>query len=280
MMMNDRDRDIGRSSALIRSHAGDLKPKIAVILGSGLGAVSDLMQEKAAIDYSDLPGFPRPTVAGHEGVLSIGTVNNVPVYYLKGRVHLYEGLGFDPLKVMIRTLKKRGVEKLIITSASGGLHADWEPGHLMVINDHINLMGAHPLIGENDDEWGPRFLGQEQAWDSHLRSLLLQTAKDQNIVLHEGVYCALSGPTFETPAEVRMIKTLGADAVGMSSVPENIIARHCGLSCLGLSAIVNRATGLGPEKPSHEQTLQGAKLCEERMAQLLSSFISTLSASA
>ncbi|MFN3826209.1 MAG: purine-nucleoside phosphorylase [Micavibrio sp.] len=275
--MNDMDRDIGRAAAMIRSHVGDLKPRMAVLLGSGLGAVSALLEETAAIDYSDIPGFPHPTIEGHQGVLSIGTVNNVPVYFLKGRVHMYEGEGFDALKVMIRTLKKREVNTLVITSAVGSLHEDWTPGNLMAISDHINMMDSHPLIGPNDDEWGPRFPSQENAWDRDLRDRLLKAAAGQNVTLHEGIYCGRSGPSFETPAEVRMLQKIGGDAVGMSAIPENLIARHCGMNCVGIAAIVNRATGLGAEKPSHEQTLQGARLCEDNIAKVLSTFISICS---
>ncbi len=275
--MTDMNLQIQAAAALIREHAQGLQPKLAVILGSGLGAVADLLKPAATIPYTQIPGFPPPTVEGHEGTFMSGTVDNVPVYYLKGRVHLYEGLGPDPLKVMIRTLKTLGVETLVITNACGGLHEDLGPGSLMAITDHINRMGTNPLVGPNDDEWGPRFPSQEGAWNESLRRLLVDGAAKEGVKIHEGVFSAHLGPTFETPAEIRAVRVMGGDAVGMSTVPENIIARHCGLECVGLAAVVNRAAGMGFEKPSHEQTLIGAKLAEGNMAKALRAFINAYS---
>ncbi len=270
---NQLNDQIGEAAALIRARAGGLQPKIAVVLGSGLGAVADLMNEHARIPYTDLPGFSPVAVSGHEGTLVIGTVGGVPVFYLKGRTHIYEGVGADPIKATIRTLKKLGVETLVLTNACGGLHEDLQPGSIMLINDHINRMGTNPLVGPNDDEWGPRFPSQEDAWNPGLRQLMLMGAQDNQVRLTEGVYSAHLGPTFETPAEVRAARIMGADAVGMSTVPENIIARHCGMECVGLAVIVNRAAGMGFEKPSHEQTLIGARMAEADMAKIIKSFI-------
>lgn len=278
--MSGLNAEIQAAAAIIRERAQGLQPKIAVLLGSGLGAVADLLKETASIPYSELPGFSPPTIEGHEGSLRIGTVDGVPAYYLKGRVHLYEGVGANPLKVMIRTLKTLGVETLIITNACGGLHEDLQPGSIMLIRDHINRMGTNPLVGPNDDDWGPRFPSQEGAWNEGLRRLMLDGAEKNGVRLHEGVYSAHLGPTFETPAEIRMVRILGVDAVGMSTVPENIIARHCGLECVGLAAIVNRAAGMGFEKPSHEQTLIGAKMAEGNMAKLIKTFIQDYNAKA
>lgn len=266
---------IQAAAAIIRERAQGLQPKLAVILGSGLGAVANLLKETASIPYADLPGFSPASVEGHEGTLKIGTIDQTPVYYLKGRTHLYEGVGADPIKCMIRTMKTLGVEALIITNSCGGLHEDLQPGSIMLIRDHINRMGTNPLVGPNDDDWGPRFPSQEDAWNPGLRSLMLDSANQNNIRLTEGVYCAHLGPTFETPAEIRMIRIMGADAVGMSTVPENIIARHCGLPCVGLGAIVNRGAGMGFEKPSHEQTLIGAKMAEDNMAKIIRTFINS-----
>lgn len=273
--MSVLNSQIQSAAAIIRERAKDLQPKIAVVLGSGLGAVADLLKESASIPYSDLPGFSPAAVEGHEGTLKIGTVDNTPVYYLKGRTHLYEGVGADPIKVVIRTMKTLGVETLVLTNACGGLHEDLQPGSIMLIRDHINRMGTNPLVGPNDDEWGPRFPSQEDAWNSGLRQLMLAGAGKNGISLHEGIYSAHLGPTFETPAEIRMVRIMGVDAVGMSTVPENIIARHCGMECVGLAAIVNRAAGMGFEKPSHEQTLIGAKLAENNMAKLIRAFINS-----
>lgn len=271
--MSVLNSQIQSAAAIIRERAHGLQPRLAVLLGSGLGAVADLLKEAASISYADLPGFSPPTIEGHDGTLKIGTVDSTPVYYLKGRVHLYEGLGADPLKVMIRTLKTLGVETLVITNACGGLHEDLQPGSLMVIRDHINLMGTNPLSGPNDTEWGPRFPSQENAWNTGLRRLLMDGAEAAGVKITEGVYSAHLGPTFETPAEIRIVRILGVDAVGMSTVPENIIARHCGIECVGIAAIVNRAAGMGFEKPSHEQTLIGAKMAEGNMAKVIREFI-------
>lgn len=271
--MSRLNADIDESAALIRARAGGLQPKIAVVLGSGLGAVADLMAEAASIPYADLTGFSPASVSGHEGTLKTGTVSGVPVFYLKGRTHLYEGVGADPIKVAIRTMKKLGVEVLVLTNACGGLHEDLHPGSIMLIGDHINHMGVNPLTGPNDDEWGPRFPSLEDAWNPGLRRLMLAGARKEGVRLTEGVYSAHLGPTFETPAEIRAVRVMGADAVGMSTVPENIIARHCGMECVGLAAIVNRAAGMGFEKPSHEQTLIGARMAESDMAKIIRAFI-------
>lgn len=277
--MTDLDTQIQSAASIIRGHAKGLSPKLAVILGSGLGAVADLLKEAASVPYLDLPGFSPLSVEGHEGTLKIGTINDVPVYYLKGRVHLYEGIGTDPLKVMIRTMKSLGVETLIITNASGGLHEDLVPGSLMAISDHINRTSTNPLTGPNDEQWGPRFPSMINAWNDGLRTLLISGAAKAGIRIHEGIYGWHLGPTFETPAEVRAARIAGVDAVGMSSVPENILARHCGMECVGLVAIVNRAAGMGFEVPSHEQTLAGARMAEGDMAIALREFISAYSLS-
>ena len=251
------------------------EPRLAVMLGSGLSPVADLLDEKAALPYTDIPGFPQPTVAGHEGHLRAGYVGNVPVIFLKGRQHYYEGEGFAGLKVIIRSLKTLGVQTLFLTNAAGSLRAESGVGSLVIIRDHINLMGMNPLIGPNDDDWGPRFVSMDNCWDEKLRQSLTALAADHNIPAAEGVYAAFAGPNFETPAEVRMAGILGADTVGMSTVPENLIARHCGLICVGVSAITNLAEGLGDETLSHDHTLAGAEKAAGHMASLIQRFITT-----
>lgn len=265
--------NIVKSAEIIRENCGALKPRLAVVLGSGLGAVANLLDETASIPYTALPGFPRPTVAGHEGLLRIGTVAGAPVIFLKGRVHLYEGGGADPLKTIVRTLKTAGVDTLFLTNAAGSLDPQYPPGSLVAVKDHLNLLGTNPLVGHNDDEWGPRFPPMDNCWDGDLRARLVKTAKAENIPLGQGVLAGLLGPSFETHAEIRMLKVLGADTVGMSMVAENIVARHCGLRCVGVSAITNLAAGLGDEQLSHAHTLAGAKLAEEKMAALVRVFI-------
>ncbi len=273
--MAEEQNNIQDCAAIIRDKAPDFQPKIAVMLGSGLGVVADLMEEVAEISYTDLPGFPQPSVAGHEGNLRCGTVEGTPVIFLKGRQHLYEGEGVSGLKTMIRTIKTLGVEVLFLTNAAGSMIASFGPGSLMAITDHINLTGTNPLTGPNDEAWGPRFLDMSQAWDKGLRQTLMESANRAEVTLGTGVYACFLGPTFETPAEINMAKAIGADLVGMSTVPENIIANHCGLKCVGVSAVTNLAAGMGSELLSHEQTLAGAKLAENSMAKLVRSFVSS-----
>lgn len=276
--MTNSSQHIKDAAAFIQSELPGFSPKIAVILGSGLGAVADLLDEKARIPYTDLPGFPRPTVAGHEGLMRLGTVGSTDVIFMKGRVHLYEGTGVEPLKVMIRTLKTLGIENLVLTNAAGSLQRDYPAGSLMAITDHINLSGTNPLLGLNDDEWGPRFQPMEDAWNPELREKLFAAASATNIRLGQGVYAHFLGPTFETPAEIRMAKTIGADLVGMSTVPENIIANHCGLKVVGCSAVTNLGAGMDQdEKLSHDHTLVGAAKAEKDMAKLLGRFIADFS---
>lgn len=264
---------IEKAGTIIREAGHGLSPEIAVMLGSGLGAVAGLMEERAALPYTALPGFPQPTVAGHEGLLRVGMVGGVPAYFLKGRQHLYEGEGADGLKSIIRTLKTLGVKTLVLTNAAGSIREDYPPGSVVAITDHINLTGTNPLTGTNDDEWGPRFVAMNNAWDDKLRAVLLDAGEQAGVSAGAGVYACFLGPTFETPAEVNMARVLGADLVGMSTVPENIIARHCGIECVGISAVTNLAEGLTDVPLSHEQTLEGAKRAEEKMAALIGAFI-------
>ena len=272
-MGRETDKNIQDCAAVIRKKRPGFAPKVAVVLGSGLSAVADLMKEEALISYTELPGFPRPTVAGHEGSLRLGTVEGVPAAFLKGRAHLYEGVGADPLKVMIRTLKTLGTEILFLTNAAGSLRHEYGPGSVVAISDHINLTGVNPLAGPNEDEWGPRFPPMGDAWDPVLRATLIREAKADGAAIGEGVYAQFMGPTFETPAEIRMAKAIGADLVGMSTVAENIIARHCGLKCVGASAVTNLAAGLGDEPLDHEHTLKNARLAEDKMAMAVRGFI-------
>lgn len=271
------DKYIHKAAAVIGKRSKGIKPVLAVTLGSGLGAIADLMEgPSVTIPYTALPGFPQATVAGHEGSLKIGTLHGTPVVFMKGRKHLYEGPqeAAAAIKIIIRTLKTIGVEILFLTNAAGSLRAEYGPGSVVAISDHINMTGTNPLCGPNDDQWGPRFVPMENAWDADLRTLLLAEGKKAGVSpLGAGVYCQFMGPTFETLAEVRTAKILGADTVGMSTAVENIIARHCGIKCVGVSAITNLAAGMSDEPLSHEQTLQGAKMAEDNMIRLIGSFI-------
>ena len=274
--MTDMDAQIEKAAAVITKRMKGLRPRIAITLGSGLGKAAGLLDDAIVIPYADLPGFPRPTVAGHEGSLCIGRLDGAPVIFMKGRKHLYEGPAeaAAAIKAVIRTLKTVGVEILFLTNAAGSLRPEYPPGSLVAISDHINLTGFNPLCGPNDDKWGERFPPMDNAWDAGLRALLLAEGKKAGVVpLGAGVYAQFMGPTFETPAEIRMARAIGADTVGMSTAVETIVARHCGLKCVGVSAITNLAAGMGEEALSHEQTLAGAALAEENMIKLIRAFV-------
>ena len=234
------------------------RPRFGIVLGSGLGQLAEAVEDAVAVPYTDLPGFPRPTVAGHGGRLVLGRIGGVPVAVLQGRAHLYEGGDPETLRTPVRALRRAGAETLILTNAAGSLRPDVGPGRLMAITDHINLTGHNLLIGPNDEAIGPRFPSLRDAYDPRLLTAMRASAGERGIDLAEGVYLAVSGPSFETPAEIRAYRTLGADAVGMSTVQETILARHCGLRVAAISVITNLAEGLGDEPLSHEQTLRAA----------------------
>lgn len=246
------------ASSVITARARGFRPRVGIILGSGLGGLADRLADPVTIPYADLPDFPQPEVHGHAGSLVLGRLSGVPVACFKGRVHAYEGKGPDAMKVPIRTLKALGAEVLYITCAAGSLRPSVGPGRLMTITDHINLQGGNPLVGPNDETWGPRFPPMTDAYDHELRAAQRKAADEVGINLAEGVYAAWLGPSFETPAEVRMIRTLGGDAVGMSTVPECILARHCGLRVTGTAVITNLGVGLSEGPVDHDQTLRAA----------------------
>ncbi len=250
----------------------DFTPRIGIILGSGLGGLADALTDPARFPYSDLDGFPQPTVAGHGGTLHMGELNGLPVAVFQGRKHIYEGGDPGAMRVPIRYLQQTGVETLFVTNAAGSLNADVGPGRLMAIADHINLLGVNPLTGPNDDAVGPRFPSLRDAYDPALLQKLRDAAGALAIDLAEGVYLATAGPTFETPAEIRMFRTVGADAVGMSTVPEVILARHAGLRVAAVSAITNLAEGMGGEELSHEQTLRNAEIAARDLVRLVQKF--------
>lgn len=262
--------------AIITQKLGALKPKIAIILGSGLGGLADKVEAPVKIAYRDLPGFPILTVVGHTGELIAGKLDGVDVIAFKGRKHFYETDDPYPLKTMIRAAKAVGVETLFVSNAAGALRPDMKVSELMAIADHINYMGLSPLSGPNDETFGPRFVPMTEAWDPHLRAQLIVTAQKLNIKLHEGVYMAFRGPTFETPAEIRMAIKMGADAVGMSSVPDCIIARHCGMKVVGCSMLTNMGAGLSDEKLSHAHTLEMAARGAAAFEKLVTEFVKAL----
>jgi xanthosine phosphorylase len=257
---------------VILERAGEA-PRIGIVLGSGLGQVAEAVEGATAIPYSDLPGFPEPTVEGHAGQVVAGRIGGVPVLALQGRAHLYEGGDLDLIRVPVRALRAAGAEILLLTNAAGSLRIDLGPGSLMLIEDHINLTGTNVLVGPNDDELGPRFPSLRDAYDPELRAQMRVAARDLDVELLEGVYLAVSGPSFETPAEIRAFHTLGADAVGMSTVHETTVARHCGLRVVAVSAIVNYAEGMSDDPVSHEQTLRDGARAAADLAPLITRFV-------
>lgn len=271
-------QEVDRSVSAIKAAYGGEFPKVALILGSGLGKFGDMMDIDTIISYDQIPDFPKPTVAGHAGRLLIGKVGKTPLVCMQGRMHLYEGHPADKLAISIRTFKRLGVEKLIITNAAGSLHLDMPAGSIMRIDDHVNMSGHNPLIGLNDEEFGPRFFDMTEAYDPDMRDRLAHSARELNIHLRSGVYVQLTGPNFETPAEIRMLGKLGIDAVGMSTVQECLVARHCGIAVAGVSLITNLGAGLSPTPLSHEETLTEAEKAFGDISRLLVHFIDGLSA--
>jgi len=261
---------------VIRARKPGFEPRVAMILGSGLGVLAEQMLDAVSISYADLPGFPISTVHGHAGELVLGTLAGVPVVCMKGRGHFYEGYGAHVMTSAVRTFKLLGCEMLLVTNAAGSLRPEVDAGSVVVLTDHISLLPGSPMAGPNDDRFGPRFFSMANAYDADLRALVKETAAAKNITLAEGVYLAAPGPNFETAAEIRAFKTLGADVVGMSVVPEVISARHCGLKVVGVSAITNLAEGLSPFPLSHEQTLKYAAIASKDLVALIHSFVERL----
>jgi xanthosine phosphorylase len=261
---------------LLDTHGDRARAHLGIVLGSGLGALADAVQDPVVVPYADLPGFPASTVTGHAGRFVAGTLAGRRVAVLQGRAHVYEGTSGPQLAVGVRTLAALGVRTLLVTNAAGSLRAQAPPGHLMALTDHINMMGVNPLAGPNDDELGPRFVGLGDAYDRDILAALRTAAAATGVPLSEGVYLAVAGPSFETPAEIRAFRTLGADAVGMSTVPEVIVARHAGLRVGAISAITNLAEGMGDVPLSHEQTLASAADGARHLQRLLTAVLPEL----
>lgn len=275
--MTTANVNIKKCAAVIAARAPGFKPKIGMILGSGLGVISEQIQNATIIDYKELPGFYVTSLEGHSKRMHLGMLKGVPVVCLEGRTHYYEGVGStESIRTIIRTLQAIGCEILLTTNAVGSLRLEHGPGNLMAIEDHINFTGQNPLIGPNDDEFGDRFVSMDNAYDAELRQKLLAIASKENIPLSSGVYLATSGPTFETHAEIRMYQMLGGHAVGMSTVPETIVARHCGLKVLSVCAITNFGAGLSKEILSHAGTLRGAKLATDNLIKLFLEFVAAM----
>ncbi|MFW5985993.1 MAG: purine-nucleoside phosphorylase [Halanaerobiales bacterium] len=246
---------INGSAEFIRGKT-DIEPEKGLILGSGLGVLADEIKERIEVPYQEIPDFPVSTVKGHNGQFVVGKLEGVPVVAMQGRFHYYEGYSLQQIILPVRVMKKLGIDTIIITNAAGGINRSFNPGDFMIISDHINLMGDNPLRGRNLDEFGPRFPDMSEAYDRELIKLAERVAAAQGIIIRKGVYAAMTGPSFETPAEIRYLAGNGADAVGMSTVPEVIAARHLGITVLGISCITNMAAGILPQPLSHEEVIE------------------------
>ena len=265
---------VSEAAAFLRNRLGPLAPKMGLVLGSGLGAVADAVAEPVVVPYGEIPHFPQSTVVGHSGRMVAGLLGGVPVIVMQGRVHFYEG--YTPLEVTfpIRVLGALGLRAVVLTNAAGGIAAGYRIGQLVALADHINLMGFNPLVGPNEPRFavrpgaGLRFFDMTEAYSKKLRALASAAAEEEGFPLAEGVYLAVSGPSFETPAEIRAFRSLGATLVGMSTVPETIVARHMGMEVLGISCVTNLAAGLGVTALSHEEVFEAGRQVEHRLARL------------
>lgn len=265
-----------QAAEIIRQAKPDFKPQVAIVLGSGLGRLAEQITDATSIAYHDIPGYPVSTVVGHSGQMILGYLESVPVVCLQGRPHRYEGTEAAVFKTFVRTLKLLGCEIFLATNASGSLRKEVGPGSLVLIKDHINMQGFNPLIGENQEEFGERFFPLDNSYDFKLREQFQTAAKQLGIALNEGVYLSVLGPNYETAAEIRAFQALGADVVGMSTVPEVLVARHCGLRVAVLSTITNLGTGLTTVSHSHEAVCKAADLATDKLCQLISKFLTGL----
>lgn len=256
------------AAAAVRARV-TFEPRLGMVLGSGLGALADHVEAAGSVAYSDIPHFPTATVPGHAGRLLLGWLEGKPVATLQGRVHLYEGYTAHQVVFPIRVLYALGCRTLLVSCAAGGLNREWRAGDLMVITDHINFQGTNPLVGPNDETLGPRFPDMSRPYDRQLVELAERCAVEERVVLRRGVYVAVLGPSYETAAELRMLRALGADAVGMSTVPEVIAARHMGMRVLGIAAITDMATGEVVQPVTHEEVLRVARELEPRFVRLV-----------
>lgn len=264
------------TTGFIRAQSS-VKPKIGLVLGSGLGAFVNEVEVDCAIEYGDIPHFNAPTVDGHSGRLIMGHINELPVAILQGRVHFYEGHSMEKVVYPMRTLSMLGVESVVLTNSAGGLDPNMSPGDFMVIEDHINMMGVNPLMGPNIQHLGPRFPDMTEAYDKALTEKLCSAMDTQKIKYWKGIYCGVSGPAYETPAEVRFLQMIGGKAVGMSTVPECIAANHMGLRVCAVSCITNPAAGLSKHKLTHEEVTERAQSVEKKFCLFLSDFLKSYS---
>ena len=271
-------QQIDEAADAIRSRTS-YKPRIGLILGSGLNALADSVQKADLIPFGDLPNWPRSTVQGHAGRLVIGELEGQSVFVMQGRVHFYEGYSMSQITLPVRVMLRLGLEMMIVTNAAGGINPDYLPGDVMLITDNLNLVGmsgANPLMGPNIDELGPRFPDMSRAYDLELMEKARKVASENKISLHEGVYCGLSGPSFESPADLRFLRMAGADAVGMSTVPEVIVARHGGLRVLGFSGISNKANLDGSTITTHEEVIEAGRVITPKIETIVRGVLRSL----
>jgi purine-nucleoside phosphorylase len=264
-----------RAAQMIRSRV-NTNVSVAIVLGSGLGSFAEDLGDATKILYQDIPGFAQATVEGHAGQFVIGKAGDINVAAMQGRFHFYEGYSLEEVTFPIRVLKLLGVKTLILTNAAGSLNTEFNPGTLMVIADHINLMGVNPLIGPNEDRFGPRFPDLTSTYAPELQNLVIEEAKAMGLEMRRGVYAALSGPSYETPAEIHMVRTLGGDAVGMSTVPEAIVARHMEMQVIGISCITNLAAGVSDRPVDHSQVMATGESVREQFTTLLRRVVAKL----
>ena len=279
LMKENNDMDVSRAVRHVAEAVtaiegkGALRPRVGIILGSGLGAVADAVSDPVAIPYGEIPNWPPATAIGHAGRLVIGMLEGTPVAVMQGRVHFYEGYGMQEVMFPTRVLGELGIGTLIVTNASGGVNIGYRPGDLVAIYDHINFMGTNPLIGPNEEKWGPRFPDMTYAYDQEYLELMEQAAREEGISLHKGVYMAFTGPCYETPAEIRMVRAMGADVVGMSTVPEVIAANHMSIRTAAVSCVSNFAAGIKAEKLHHQEVLDGMARTADSLARLIRAFL-------
>ena len=271
--MNTGIYERATEAAEFLSKRGGIIPRIAIVLGSGLGAVAERIENPITIPYAEIPHFPRSTVEGHSGKLITGGLSGIPVVVMQGRVHGYEGYTPDEVTFPIRVLGRLGIETVIVTNAAGGIRANFEQGQLVLISDHINFTGSNPLIGANDARLGARFFDMTEAYSSRLRGLANSTAERAGFTMPEGVYICVTGPSYETPAEIRAFRTTGADLVGMSTVHEVIVARHMGMEVLGISCVTNMAAGILKQQIDHAEVMETGVRVQERLGNLLATLV-------
>jgi purine-nucleoside phosphorylase len=271
--------EVRAAGKYIQGRLGKLTPLVGVVLGSGMGGFANRVTEAVRIPYREIPHFPQSTVEGHAGQIVAGRIGATPVFILQGRVHFYEGYSPAQVTFPIRVLGALGIDAVILTNAAGGIDESYEPGQLVALSDHINMMGWNPLVGPNEPRFatrrnsGLRFFDMTEAYSKRLRDLARQAARDENITMEEGVYLGVTGPSFETPAEIRAFKTMGATLVGMSTVPETIVARHMGIEVLGISCVTNKAAGLNTKPLSHSEVFETGRLVERRLSGVLEKLV-------